>query len=393
MDDLPFASRSWPDKVLSRTSRYDASMAFLSKNQGPAQTVCFSRISSHVLWAEHFAALQMENGMKSMAVFNNKGGVGKTTFLCNLAASLSHHQKKKVLIVDADPQCNATQYMFDDVAVDEVYEKGGFTILDVVKPLAQGKGFVKKLHVRRSESFKVDVLPGDPGMSLEEDRLATDWVQATGGDIRGLRTTFLFSQLLGQCENYDYVFFDMGPSLGSINRAVLVAVDGFVAPMSTDIFSIRAIDNISLSLSSWKKRLERALEDIGDSIEDLEIADPHWHLQFIGYLTQQYTAKIVRGEKQPVRAFDKIAKKIPARIEKQLVAHFTRHERPLSSFSLGSIPTLNSLIPLAQSAHTPIFALKASDGVVGAHFSKVKEYEGIIKGIVERFEKQVGALL
>lgn len=331
--------------------------------------------------------------MKSIAVFNNKGGVGKTTFLCNLAASLSRHGGKKILIVDADPQCNATQYMFDDATVDEIYEKGGFTILDVVKPLAQGKGFVKTLHVRKSQAFQVDVLPGDPGMSLEEDRLATDWVQATAGDIRGLRTTYLFSQLLSQCGKYDYVFFDMGPSLGSINRSVLVAVDGFVTPMSTDIFSIRAIDNISLSLSTWKKKLERALDDIGDSVEYLEIENPHWHLQFVGYLTQQYTAKMVRGEKQPVRAFDKIAKKIPLRIEKQLVAHFTERQRPSSSFELGSIPTLNSLIPLAQSAHTPIFALKASDGVVGAHFSKVKEYEEIIKGIANRFESQVGALL
>lgn len=230
-------------------------------------------------------------------------------------------------------------------------------------------------------------------MSLEEDRLASDWVQAAGGDIRGLRTTFLFSQLLSQCTNYDYVFFDMGPSLGSINRAVLVAVDGFVTPMSTDIFSVRAIDNISLSLSTWKKKLERALEDIGESVTDLEIENPSWRLQFVGYLTQQYTAKKVRSDIQPVRAFDKIAKKIPLRIEKQLISHFTKKQRPSSKFNLGSIPTLNSLIPLAQSAHTPIFALKASDGVVGAHFSKVKEYEEIIRDVVKCFESQVGALL
>lgn len=330
--------------------------------------------------------------MKSIAVFNNKGGVGKTTFLCNLAASLARYQKMKVLVVDADPQCNATQYMFDDATIDEIYERAGFTLLDVVKPLAQGKGFVQKLKVRRSTSFGLDVIPGDPGMSLEEDRLATDWVQATGGDIRGLRTTFLFSQLLSQCENYDFVFFDMGPSLGSINRAVLVAVDFFLTPMSTDIFSVRAIDNISLSLSSWKKKLERALDDVSDSIEDLEVASPHWRLQFLGYITQQYTAKTVRGEKRPVRAFDKIAKKIPVRIEKQLIAHFTSHPRQVSSFELGSIPTLHSLVPLAQSARTPIFALKASDGVVGAHFTKVREYAETIQDIGGRFLAQVDAL-
>jgi len=304
-----------------------------------------------------------------------------------------HFRGKKILVVDADPQCNATQYMFDDASVEEIYEKGGFTLLDVVKPLAHGKGFVKELEVRRNAAFRLDVIPGDPAMSLEEDRLATDWVQATGGDIRGLRTTFLFSQLLSQCQKYDYVFFDMGPSLGSINRAVLVAVDCFLTPMATDIFSVRAIDNISLSLTSWKKKLERALEDISDNIGDLEIENPHWRLQFLGYLTQQYTAKTIRGVKQPVRAFDKIAKKIPIRIQKQLIANFTDHPRANSLFALGSIPTLHSLIPLAQTAHTPIFALKAADGVVGAHFSKVKEYATTIHEIAVRFEAQVEALL
>ena len=229
-------------------------------------------------------------------------------------------------------------------------------------------------------------------MSLEEDRLATDWVQATGGDIRGLRTTFLFSQLLSHCEKYDYVFFDMGPSLGSINRAVLVAVDFFMTPMSTDIFSIRAIDNISLSLATWRKKLERALDDIADSIGDLEISNPHWRLQFLGYFTQQYTFKTIRGKKQPVNAFDKIAKRIPAQVDRKLVTQFTNSPRPKTSFDLGSVPTLHSLIPLSQTGHTPIFALKAADGVVGAHFSKVREYGEIIREIATRFQKQLEAL-
>lgn len=330
--------------------------------------------------------------MKSIAVFNNKGGVGKTTLLCNLAASLAYHRDCKVLVIDADPQCNATQYMFNDTTLEAIYEKGGFTLLDVVKPLAHGKGFVKALKVKRSPKFKVDVIPGDPGMSLEEDRLATDWVQATGGDIRGLRTTFLFSQLLSRCEEYDYVFFDMGPSLGSINRAVLVAVDFFITPMSTDIFSVRAIDNISLSLSAWKKKLDRALQDIEGTIEELEIENPGWRLQFLGYLTQQYTAKTIRGKKQPVRAFEKIAKKIPLRIEKELISRFTNSPRAKAFFDLGSIPTLHSLIPLAQTGHTPIFNLKSADGVVGAHFTKVREYGEIINLIAGKFEDQVEAL-
>lgn len=282
--------------------------------------------------------------------------------------------------------------MFAEKELSDIYEKGAFTLLEVVKPLAQGKGFIKELEPRPSQSFALDVIPGDPGMSLQEDTLATDWVQATGGDIRGLRTTFLFSDLLSRCDDYDYVFFDMGPSLGSINRAVLIAADFFLTPMSTDIFSLRAVDNISASLTSWKKRLERALEDIGDNITELEVESPDWKLQFLGFLQQQYTAKAIRGKKQPVRAFEKIARQIPKRINAKLIQPFTKRDIAAAQFDLGSIPTLHSLIPLSQTGHTPIFALKGSHGVVGAHFTKVREYHEIIEGIADRFDSQIGAL-
>ena len=74
--------------------------------------------------------------MKSIAVFNNKGGVGKTTLLCNLAGYLSLQYQKKVLVIDADPQCNTTTYVLDDDQFFDVYyEPKCFTIFDIVPPL------------------------------------------------------------------------------------------------------------------------------------------------------------------------------------------------------------------------------------------------------------------
>ncbi|ARJ69594.1 hypothetical protein B0A89_08110 [Paracoccus contaminans] len=61
-------------------------------------------------------------GVKSIAFFNNKGGVGKTTLLCNVAAYLAHEKKKNVCIIDADPQCNATQYLFEDAVIEKLYD-------------------------------------------------------------------------------------------------------------------------------------------------------------------------------------------------------------------------------------------------------------------------------
>jgi len=59
--------------------------------------------------------------MHTLCVFNNKGGVGKTTLLCNLAAYFALVEKKRVLVVDADPQCNATAYMLSETKVEKLY--------------------------------------------------------------------------------------------------------------------------------------------------------------------------------------------------------------------------------------------------------------------------------
>ncbi len=328
--------------------------------------------------------------LRSIAVFNNKGGVGKTTLLCNLAAFLAMERNHKVLIIDADPQCNATQNLFYEDELEQIYDEGGFTVDSVIRPLASGKGFSDALRPRPSPNFALDVVAGDPKLALTEDLLATDWVQATGGNTRGLRTTFVFTQLLARCADYDYVFFDVGPSLGSINRAVLLGADFFITPMSIDIFSLRGIDNIAVSVDKWKKGLERGLAD-NDEHEELEVEDPGWRLTFAGYVTQQYTAKRdVGGNRRPVKAFEQIMREIPDRILKNLVRNQGLVQ--VDQLELGSIPTLHSLIPMSQSSRKPIFDLKASDGVVGAHFAKVKDYRAIIAGISDRLVANLQAM-
>lgn len=330
-------------------------------------------------------------GMKTIAFFNNKGGVGKTTLLCNLAGYLALELESSVLVIDADPQCNATQSMFGDETLVKLYERKSFTIDSVVRPLSLGKGFTSDFEPRRSRSFGVDVLPGDPRLALTEDLLATDWGQATSGSVRGLRTTLLFRHLLEFAANYDYVFFDVGPSLGAINRSVLLAADYFLTPMSTDIFSLKALENISLSLQKWKKQYVGAVEQV-DDIADVGVDDIDWRLRFIGYVTQQYTAKRdSEGQPRAVRAFDHIMKKVPNVVLKELVTPL-QPDYSKVDYVLGTIPTLHSLIPLSQTSRRPIFALRASDGVVGAHFAKVADYKKTIGGIAGRLIENVEGL-
>lgn len=81
--------------------------------------------------------------MISIAIFNNKGGVGKTTFICNLASYLNIKNDKKVLVVDADPQCNASIYVTLERDLEITYSNSkAKTIYDIIKPLQRGSDYI-----------------------------------------------------------------------------------------------------------------------------------------------------------------------------------------------------------------------------------------------------------
>jgi len=332
--------------------------------------------------------------MKSIVFFNNKGGVGKTTLLCNLAAYLAIKKAKKVLVIDADPQCNSTTYMLSEAQLETIYGKAKRdSVESFLSPVRRAKGYLKeKIKPVMSGKFKVDVIPGDPRLALSEDLLASDWKSATSGDPRGLQTTLVFQHLKLMYQEYDYIFFDVGPSLGAINRSVLIASDYFLVPMAVDIFSLMALENIKLSLDKWKKGIEDGLSKYEEEEgEFFEVYDQSfvWDLKFSGYVLQQYKAKTVRGKKVHVKAYEKISKKIPEMMERQICS-IVESPVQIEELFLGEVENLHSLVPMSQTANVPIFALKAKDGVVGAHFQKVQHAESIYSRIAEKLLSNVG---
>ena len=133
--------------------------------------------------------------MISISLFNNKGGVGKTTLTCNIAAHFAFELRKRVLLVDCDPQCNTTQLVLNEEITQKLYKardnrsKTG-TILDVVRPLQLGDSAIDanvSPILASSHRFGADLLAGHPRLSIVEDILSGAWAEAGAGTIGGIR--------------------------------------------------------------------------------------------------------------------------------------------------------------------------------------------------------------
>lgn len=327
--------------------------------------------------------------MISVGFFNNKGGVGKTTLLCNVAASLGVAEHK-VLVVDADPQCNASAYLLPENELADILLNNKHSSIDsFYEPVRRGQGYSSDIPtIFSSERFRVDLIAGDPKLSLREDLLATDWAAMRNGEPRGFQTTYAIKELLSRLSNYDYVFVDMGPSLGALNRSVLLGVDYFLMPLSVDIFSLMAVSNILKSMTNWKEALTQAVDRHFNAENcNFRIAgkDVSWDLKFAGYVMQQYTAKNRGGIRQAVGAFERII----GEQKEELVALAEFFNTADAVNNLGEIPTLSSVVPLSQQAHAPIFDLGAKDGIVGSHYNRVAEAGEFYHKIAEHFLKRV----
>ncbi|MBV8095348.1 MAG: AAA family ATPase [Acetobacteraceae bacterium] len=348
-----------------------------------------------------FASVQ-KRGAQSVCFFNNKGGVGKTTLVANLGAELSLNFEARVLVVDADPQCNLTQYVLGDEEVLETYNNSNDpeSVYSVIRPLSLGKGYGTNLPIRQSEAFGFDIIIGDPRLALQEDLLASDWKDARGGGMRGIRTTFVFADLVSKAKDlkYDFILFDMGPSLGAINRSVLLAMDFFVVPMSIDVFSSWAIRNIGNTINIWQRELKTGIALAEDPAE-LESIDRTRTIRFLGYVTQQHRERteedadldVVESDeasetrrKRIVQAYEEISEKFPEQISDSLGRFLDCVE--INPF-LGNVRHLGSLAPKSQSQHSPMISVRGTGRFVQSRKQAREIYRDIARRYLENLEK------
>lgn len=300
--------------------------------------------------------------MTTLAMFNNKGGVGKTTLTYHLAHMLSR-LGTRVLAVDLDPQANLTAHFLDEPELESLWggedEQGRQTAAGAVYPIVEGLGGVDLVEPRMIAE-NLWLLPGDLGLSRFEERLAQEWpATLAGGNNAATRTTLALDRITREAAAAtaaDVVLIDVGPSLGALNRAALLAAEHVLIPLGADLFSVQGLQNLGPALRRWRTDWqETALPRVSESL-----APPAGLMQPLGYVVMQPSMRLDR----PVQAYQRWLRRIP-----DVYAHDVLGDEPPAHGLRGEIATVRnyrSLMPLAHDARKPMFDLRAADGAVGS---------------------------
>lgn len=284
--------------------------------------------------------------------------------------------KKRILVLDADPQANTTQMAISDEYWEEYYgmEPSRQTIKDLFMPIVDGEANIEpNIEITRGteHKFLFDLIPGHPSLSMFEDVLSDAWGKSLSGDTGGIRKTNWLNLLKDYYnDDYDFLIIDVGPSLGALNRSILLNSEFFMTPMGSDIFSLMSLSNISSWIKNWEddydNAIKQALRKNLSALSKYTInTDTKLTTRYIGYSVQQYNARKFKDGKRPVKAYDKIIGQIHETIIENLSQFSSPNIEDYSQLKLGDVPYLSSIIPMAQSTNTPLFLLTSKEGIRG----------------------------
>ena len=320
--------------------------------------------------------------MKSIAVFNNKGGVGKTTLTYHLGyalAELGH----KTLLVDLDPQSNMTLFGLDPEKLHNIWQVEDAYIDDFVdardqkssnfediasdirsihfllKPTEDGTDPPKPLAKPLDLHDNLGMIPGRLSIHTYEDKIASRWNDVYGGDPLAIRTV---TQIRNFCEAYaekyayDYVVIDTSPSLGILNKVIISTVDGFLIPCMPDMFSLYGIQNIGKSLKGWK----RDFDTIKILLSDAKLSHfPKNFVSFLGFTIFNARRYAGQGEWGLSQAHHNYAKQIPATIREYIDKDHKKHlteaqlEEPVGGTAV--MHSYSTLPNMSQKYRTPMW--------------------------------------
>lgn len=327
--------------------------------------------------------------MKTVAFFNNKGGVGKTSLVYHLAWMFAERDIV-TLAVDLDPQANLTAMFLDEERLVDLWPDGEHpeTVYGAIRPIDRGIGDIIRPHIEKIED-KLGLVPGDLSLSRFEDKLSESWPKCQNRDEYAFRIMTAFYRLIlrGADEiGAQIVLIDVGPNLGAINRAAIIAAEKIVIPLAADLFSLQGLKNLGPALREWRS-IWRELLGKAPRGNDLEL--PQGLMEPAGYVVMQRGIK----EERPVKAYLRWMDRVPL-VYRQSILGLEKNEAlpkvENDPYKLSLLKHYRSLMPMAMEARKPIFRLKPADGAIGAHTEAVKECYQDFLNLAETIAKKIG---
>ncbi|AVR94493.1 ParA family protein [Pseudoduganella armeniaca] len=361
--------------------------------------------------------------MKILSVFNNKGGVGKTTLTYHLAHSLSS-LGHKVLVMDADPQCNLTIY---SLSVDEIHKiweeedkciemgveefhkntpqaklnalhKKPRSLHYLLMPTIDGTGEYETLPPPLKINKDLHMIPGRLSIHEFEEKISSRWSDAYRGDALAIRTITRVRALAeeyGKKFKYDYVIIDTSPSLGALNKTIISTVDGFFVPAAPDMFSLYGIRNIGSSLTKWHEEFDIIYRLISSDKRKLF---PKAFVQFLGYTIYNARKYTKHSSKWNLaQAHLKYALAIPSIIH-QYIGHDLRINindellaEPIGGESI--MHSHNTFPTLAQHYRVPMWRIPDLDAIDKEHQNTINGQKPDILGTKKKYTDFSHALI
>lgn len=309
--------------------------------------------------------------VKIISLFNHKGGVSKTTTTFNLGWILAE-RGKKVLIVDADPQCNLTGVCLSLSGNDdfqEFYESNGNDNLKKsLSPVFEGQ----PMPLKPAKCFEFPnrkglyLLPGHIGFS--EFDVSIGIAQELTGSLKMAQNipgaiSYLL-RITAKKYKFDYILIDMSPSVSSTNANLLIQSDYFIVPCSPDYFCNMAINSLSKVIPNWSQTYESI--KIHPAFREAIYKLPDTKPKFIGTILQRYRPR----NGGPAKSFQQWIEKINKNVNENLVpvlktngmiideSKFNNIVIPEEPYNIINIPDFNGLIAQSQKYNVPVFALK-----------------------------------
>ena len=312
--------------------------------------------------------------MTTVTFFNNKGGVGKTSVVYHLAWMYADFGIS-VVVADLDPQANLTSMFLDEYEMEELLspDPPRNSIHGALMPLLQGIGDVK-LPELQMPAPAISLIAGDLALSQAEDEFSSQWPLCLDGNERAFRVITALSRIIESAKDEaeaDLVLIDVGPNLGAINRAALIASDFVAVPLSPDPFSLQGLRNLGPTLrhwrAGWSDRMSKGSELNGLS----KFSMPSGTMAPIGYMVLQHAVRLDR----PVKAYARWMDAIPGEYRKSVLDKSPGKKWRIDNdkHCLGTLKHYRSLMAYAQDARKPMFKLTSADGAIGGHINSVAD--------------------